>query len=107
MKLDKRFQYVKEDKFCWNYDTKKVVSSFDQLTGRVMIASTQLFHLNDDFTYDDFLKKYNYHYLVFYVLDNSVIHYSYEGDKYIMAYIEADNKKIRKEKLKKLCNEYM
>ena len=144
IKLDNRFQYVKSPTFLWNTKTKKApaidrkrpeferrllhdIIMTDPDVERKNVFSIQL---DKDFTYEDFLNTYNYHYIVFYLYGNNIFHPMQKKDdilgyyvwppgftktvfglkqqkyvkshKNIRVYIEEDIKRKRKLKLQKI-----
>jgi len=141
IKLDNKFQYVETSTFLWNIRTKKVLINANDKMSEFEFKLLQFIGednsdierknvydiaLDKDFTYKDFVKVYNYHYIVFYLYGNSIFHPTNPNDdvfnryiwggpnsilgnptyqknnKRIRVYIEEDLKQKRKLKLQKI-----
>lgn len=95
---------IQKDIFFWNPITKKVQGIYgldDINNGTLLYKTTNIsWKISRKSTFDDFLKEYNHHHIVFYLNNGRIIRH-----KTFDFYAEIDEKKIRKEKLKKLMCE--
>jgi hypothetical protein len=136
IKLDDKFQYVVNDKFLWDNKSKKVIDNYTMSEFLIMLsneikdnmchikhAETETFLLTKDFTYKNFIDKYCFHHLVFYLYGNNIFHptnpkddilkyYSWKAEyenfngKFIRVYVEENAREKRKLKLEKINKEF-
>jgi hypothetical protein len=124
-----KYQHVRTPYFYWHPIQKKGIDSviLGEDYNIYRRENVKTWELTDDFTLSDFLNKYNYHYIVFYMYGDSIYHPCNENDDYlkyyswlsgfnfssysrIRAYVEINLKEYRKLKLqnimKKKFDEY-
>ena len=98
-----KYQYVREHIFYWDSHEKKVVQIywldyFAIMSRKLEFKQVNVILLSKKFTYNDFLKKYNHHNIVFYINYNGSI---IDNNK-LSFYAEIDYNKLRKIKLEKI-----
>lgn len=99
--FDNRYQYSDSFDFFWNPITKKIqgINNLDDVHDHTILYKrcNITWDISINHTFNDFLKQYNHHHIVFFQNKGVIIKH-----KTFSFYAEIDEKKIRKEKLQKI-----